>query len=48
MDHWQQIALRYDPWSSIPFAHDVRTEADVIVGLVCIACVILVWLCGGF
>jgi len=48
MNHWQQTFLRGDPWSQIPFAHEVRTEADVIVGVVCFACVILVWACGGF
>lgn len=47
MEHWQQVFLRSDPWSSIPFAHEVRTEADVIVGLVCLAAVALVALFGG-
>ena len=48
MDNWQQTYLRADPWPSIPFAHEVRTDADAMVGAVCIAVVILVWLCGGF
>lgn len=48
MDHWQQTFLRSDPWSGIPFAHEVRTDADVMVGAVCIGALILVWLLGGF
>ena len=48
MDNWQQTYLRADPWPNIPFAHEVRTEADAMVGAVCVAVVIIVWLCGGF
>ena len=47
MEHWQQFALREDPWSDTPFAHEVRTEADAMVGAVCVAVVIIVWIFGG-
>jgi len=47
MDHWQQHFLRADPWSAIPFAHEVRTDVDVMVGLACIAALVLVSLFGG-
>ena len=48
MDNWQQTFLRADPWPNIPFEHDERTDADAMVGAVCVAAVIIVWLCGGF
>lgn len=48
MEHWQQFALRYDPYGAIPFATEVGLPIDAKVGLVCIACVVVVWLCGGF
>ena len=47
MDNWQQTFLRADPWPNIPF-EQVRTDADAMVGAVCVAAVIIVWLCGGF
>jgi len=48
MEHWQQFAYRIDPWQSIPFATNTGLSVDAKVGLVCIACVFLVWVCGGF
>lgn len=46
MEHWQQFALRADPWSDIPFGA-AGLSIDSKVGLVCIAVAILVWLMGG-
>lgn len=45
--NWQQVALRSDPWQSIPWATEIGLSVDAKVGLVCIAAVVLVWLCGG-
>ena len=47
MDNWQQIAFREDPYSYIPFASG-GLNIDAKVGLVCIACVVLVYLLKGF
>ena len=47
MDNWQQTFLRADPWQSIPFADHVGLNIDAKVGLVCIACAVIVWLFGG-
>lgn len=46
MEHWQQMFLRGDPWSSIPWATP-GLSVDAKVGLVCLAAVALVWLFGG-
>lgn len=46
MGHWQQFALRYDPYSAIPFG-DAGLSIDAKVGLVCIAAAFLVWVFGG-
>lgn len=48
MDNWQQIALREDPWGAIPFATASGMSVDAKVGLVCIACVVVVYLLNGF
>lgn len=47
MDHWQQIALREDPYWDIPFAVTTGLSIDAKVGLVCIAAAFLVWVFGG-
>lgn len=47
MSHWQQFALREDPWSAIPFGA-AGLSVDAKVGLVCIACVVVVYLLKGF
>lgn len=47
MNHWQQVALRSDPWPSIPFADHIGLNIDAKVGLVCLAAVFLVWVFGG-
>lgn len=47
MEHWQQFALRADPWSDIPFGAVTGLSIDAKVGLVCIAVAVLVGLLGG-
>lgn len=47
MNHWQQVALRSDPFPSIPFADHIGLNIDAKVGLVCLAAVFLVWVFGG-
>lgn len=47
-ENWQQTFLRADPWPSIPFASESAANIDATVGAVCIACVVIVWLLGGF
>lgn len=47
MNHWQQVALRSDPWPSIPFADHIGLNIDAKVGLVCLAAAFLVWVFGG-
>ena len=47
MEHWQQMFLRGDPWSSIPWAAETGLNVDAKVGLVCLAAVVIVWIFGG-
>lgn len=46
MNHWQQVALRSDPFPSIPFADHIGLNIDAKVGLVCLAAAVLVALLG--
>jgi hypothetical protein len=48
MYHWQQTAFREQTTELMRYSFDAGFPIDAKVGLVCIACVFLVWVCGGF